>query len=79
MKITSVSEATGQWFTNGEHLNPNDTLWDGRDCHSSSTCCSLHNPTYFINTPTTDDIEFRMCNYGQSDNIVVELVELYVK
>ena len=65
-------------------FHSNDTLWDGRDCHSTSTCCSLHNPPYFtktLNQTTTDDLELRMClnapaNY---DNIAVELVELYVK
>ena len=69
-------------------FHSNDPLWDGRDCHSSSTCCSLHNPPYFtktLNTPTTDDIELRMCMFGEinktySDkNVAVELVELYVK
>ena len=65
-------------------LHSNDTLWDGRDCHSTSTCCSLHNPPYFtktLNQTTTDDLELRMCLWdsGNSDNIAVELVELYVK
>ena len=68
-------------------FHSNDTLSDGRDCHSTSTCCSLHNPPYFTKTlsqTTTDDLELRMCLYGplyQSsyDNIAVELVELYVK
>ena len=63
-------------------LHSNDTLWDGRDCHSSSTCCSLHNPPYFtktLNQTTTDDLELRMCLYHSYDNIAVELVELYVK
>ena len=65
-------------------LHSNDTLWDGRDCHSTSTCCSLHNPPYFtktLNHTTTDDLELRMCFRDPSihDNIAVELVELYVK
>ena len=65
-------------------LHSNDTLWDGRDCHSTSTCCSLHNPPYFTKTlsqTTTDDLELRMClnRAAPSDNIAVELVELYVK
>ena len=65
-------------------LHSNDTLWDGRDCHSTSTCCSLHNPPYFTKTlsqTTTDDLELRMCldTAAPSDNIAVELVELYVK
>ena len=65
-------------------LHSNDPLWDGRDCHSNSTCCSLHNPPYFtktLNQTTTDDLELRICLYNgaSSDNIAVELVELYVK
>ena len=65
-------------------FHPNDILWDGRDCHSTSTCCSLHNPPYFtktLNQTTTDDLELRMCLYlsGPRDNIAVELVEFYVK
>ena len=65
-------------------FHSNDTLWDGRDCHSTSTCCALHNPPYFtktLNQTTTDDLELRMClfNSASSDNIAVELVELYVK
>ena len=65
-------------------FHSNDTLWDGRDCHSTSTCCSLHNPPYFtktLNQTTTDDLELRMCHShtASSDNIAVELVELYVK
>ena len=68
-------------------FHSNDILWDGRDCHSTSTCCSLHNPPYFTKTlsqTTTDDLELRICLYHPLyqftyDNIAVELVELYVK
>ena len=65
-------------------LHPNDTLWDGENCLSSSTCCSLHNPPYFVKqlpTPTTDDIEARICldEPSSNENIAVELVELYVQ
>ena len=67
-------------------FHSNDTLWDGRDCPSTSTCCSLHNPPYFTKTlsqTTTDDLELRMCLYHSVpiyyDDIAVELVELYVK
>ena len=68
-------------------LHSNDTLWDGRDCHSSSRCCSHRNPPYFTKTlsmPTTDDIDLRMCfstvsQFNQYVDIAVELVELYVK
>ena len=69
-----------QWF----RLHSNDILWDGRDCHSNSTCCSLHNPPYFtkpLSQTTTDDLELRMClrEIASNENIAVELVELYVK
>ena len=65
-------------------LHSNDTLWDGENCLSSSTCCSLHNPPYFVKqlpTLTTDDIEARICLYfpSSNENIAVELVELYVQ
>jgi hypothetical protein len=65
-------------------LHSNDTLWDGRDCHSSSRCCSFHNPPYFtktLSTPTTDDIELRLCSINDLiyENVAVELIELHVK
>ena len=65
-------------------LHSNDTLWDGENCLSSSTCCSLHNPPYFVKqlpTTTTDNIEARIClnNPSRSENIAVELIELYVQ
>ena len=65
-------------------FHPNDALWDGRDCPPVSSCCSHHNPPYFIkslNQTTTDDLELRMCLNDplQYANVAVELVELYVK
>ena len=65
-------------------LHSNDILWDGEDCLPSSTCCSQHNPPYFtkqLPSPTTDDIEARICLYYPSSrgNVAVELVELYVQ
>ena len=65
-------------------LHTNDTLWDGENCLSSSTCCSLYNPPYFVKqlpTPTTDDIEARICLLSLSvhNNIAVELIDLYVQ
>ena len=61
-----------------------DPLWDGDGCHSSSTCCTFNNPPYFtkyLDNPTTDDIELRMCCYEplNEENVAVELVEIYVK
>ena len=73
-------------FDYGRHytLHSNDPLWDGENCLSSSTCCSLHNPPYFVKqlpTPTTDDIEARIClnEPSHNENLAVELVELYVQ
>ena len=68
-------------------LYSNDTLWDGKDCHSTSTCCSLHNPPYFtksLRETTTDDLELRMCfsnelHFYHYENLAIELVDLYVK
>ena len=48
-------------------LRSNDPLWDGQDCHSTSSCCSLHNPPFFtkhLGETTSDDLELRMCIYG---------------
>ena len=74
------------WVGDSRHytLHSSDPLWDGENCISSSTCCSLHNPPYFVKqlpTPTTDDIEARIClNYfSYIANIAVELIELYVQ
>ena len=65
-------------------FHSDDPLWDGDGCHSSSTCCTLNNPPYFtkyLDNPTTDDIELRLCCRQPSywANIAVELVEIYVK
>ena len=79
LTTAELSNIDGDLYT----LHSNDTLWDGMDCHTSSDCCSMNNPPYFIktlNTPTTDDIELRMCHYWSSywENLAVELVEIYV-
>ena len=65
-------------------LYADDPLWDGKGCDVTSTCCSQHNPPYFVKTLrkiTTDDIELRMCYYDPQrySNIAIELVELYVR
>ena len=72
------------WNTSWYSFHSTDILWDGKDCHSSSTCCSLHKPPFFtktLSTPTTNDLELRMCLYSGLPrmNIAVELIELYVK
>ena len=73
-------------WTNSYHtvFHANDVLWDGQNCTSTSTCCQLNNPPWFIKnlpTATTDDIELRICvEYSPlPEDVPVELIELYVK
>ena len=66
------------------NLYPDDPLWDGRGCGATSTCCSFNNPPWFskqLPSPTTDDIEMRLCvRYSsRSLDVPVEMVELYVQ
>ena len=63
---------------------PDDVLWDGQNCTSTSTCCQLNNPPWFtknLTSATTDDIELRICATGlpSTDNVPLELIELYVQ
>ena len=65
-------------------LFPDDVLWDGQNCTSTSTCYQLNNPPWFTkNLPiaTVDDIELRICTNGPiiNDDVPIELVELYVQ
>ena len=61
---------------------PDDPLWDGQNCTSSSTCCSFNTPPYFVKqlpTSTTDSIEARLCLLDSGEDSPVELIELYVQ
>ena len=61
---------------------PHDPLWDGKNCSSSSSCCSLHGPPYFVRdlpSTTTDDLEARLCWIDPVDESPIELIELYVQ
>ena len=63
-------------------LYPDDPLWDGEGCTSSSMCCSFNNPPYFtkrLPNSTTDDIEVRICQLDSGDDSPIEFIELYVK
>ena len=60
---------------------PNNALWDGQS--SLNTCYNDNNPPWFtktLSTPTTDDIELRMCfsNLSTHANIGLQLMELYI-
>ena len=61
-------------------LHTADPLWDGSGCGSTNTCCTLHNPPWFVKdlpSATTDDIEMRLLTFG--DPTPIEIVELYVQ
>ena len=61
---------------------PDNPLWDGQNCSASSTCCSFNNPPYFtkqLPSPTTDDIEARLCMLNGDDDTPIEFIELYVQ
>ena len=65
-------------------LYPDDVLWDGEDCISTSTCCQFNSPPWFTkNLPseTTDDIELRLCTSSTPlyVDVPIELIELYVQ
>ena len=61
----------------------NDPLWDGAGCFSGS-CCTFNSPPWFcknLSTPTTDDIELRLCKSGtlSNEDVLFETVELYIQ
>ena len=65
-------------------LFPDDVLWDGQDCTSTSTCCQFNNPPWFtknLPTETTDDIELRICTSAttSAEDTPLELIELYIQ
>ncbi len=69
-------------FVNGQFY-PDDPLWDGEGCGSSSTCCQFNNPPWFckqLPQPTTDDIELRICDNENTanDDSPFEIIELLV-
>ena len=62
---------------------PDDPLWDGQGCGSTSTCCEFNSPPWFckqLPQPTTDDIELRICNGNPpgSDDTPFESIEIYI-
>ena len=72
----SVDGPEDQWY-------PEDPLWDGEGCPTSNTCCDPPNLPWFnrvIDTPSTADIELRLCRdqHADDEDFAVELFELYV-
>ncbi len=71
-----------KWSLNNYDFYPKDPLWDGENCVSS--CCEFNNPPFFtkaLPSPTSDDIELRLCSHNLAVNvdIPIDQVELYVQ
>ena len=67
-------------------LQPSKPLWDGEGCGPSDTCCSFpggsSTPPWFskdLPSPTTDNIEMRVCRPDSSGSTPIEIVELYIQ
>ena len=77
--LTQYSDGiNGLFFSNG------DPLWDGQGCGPTSSCCTFNSPPWFnvqLPSPTTDDIEVRICgNEGiGTEDSPIQFMELYVK
>ena len=61
-------------------------LWDGEGCGPSDMCCSFpggsSTPPWFakdLPSPTTDNIEMRLCRPNHAGSTPIEIVELYVQ
>ena len=73
-----------QW-PGGNSFWPNgDPLWDGLGCGPTSSCCTFNSPPWFnvqLSSPTTDNIEVRICSSltVSSEDTPIQLMELYVK
>ena len=69
-----------------DSVHINDPLWDGEGCGSTNTCCNDPqtevNPPWFVKTlssPTSDNIEMRMCRPFADGTTPFEIVEFYVQ
>ena len=75
--LTRISDGiNGPFYSNG------DPLWDGQGCGPTSNCCNFNSPPWFnvqLPSPTTDNIEVRICSRGASVQSPIQLMELYVK
>ena len=63
------------------HWHTDDPLWDRNGCPTGSTCCDPPNLPWFhrtLSASTTADIEVRWCQGEGSENVGVELLEVYI-
>ena len=71
-------------YGNGNFYSNSDPLWDGQGCGPTSSCCTFNSPPWFniqLPSPTTDNIEVRICaDHGNTvADSPIQLIELYVK
>ena len=76
--ITRWDGVSSDFFSNG------DPLWDGQGCGPTSSCCTFNSPPWFnvqLSSPTTDDIEVRICGDSRigDEDTPIQLIELYIK
>ena len=62
----------------------NNTLWDGKGCSSTSTCCEFNSPPWFCKSlpqPTNDDLEMRNCYADLSNEAdrLISLIDIYIQ
>ena len=75
---TGITQWNDIYFPNG------DPLWDGQGCGPTSSCCTFNAPPWLnvtLSSPTTDNIEVRICgNEGNAnEDSPIQLIELYIK
>ena len=71
-----------RWNGNFIFHSNGDPLWDGQGCGPTSSCCTLNSPPWFsvtLPSPTTDNIEIRLCTDEAAEQTPIQLMELYVK
>ena len=78
------STRTASTWSGRFRFYPNATLWDGQVCEGGGTCCRFNNPPWFtknLTSPTTDQMELRLCLTDPSSvsDVALELLELYVQ
>ena len=62
---------------------PDDPLWDGEGCGSTSTCCQFNAPPWFCTAlpqPTSSDLELRICSNEPNnlEDTPISLLDIYV-
>ena len=74
--LTRYPGLNGPFYSNG------DPLWDGQGCGPTSSCCTFNSPPWFnvqLPSPTTDNMEVRICSTVSGEDTPIQLMELYVK